>query len=120
MGAGSSAASRQLHHSVMMAGRHGGTSDLVRSAERVIQLNPRLIIDPDPDQGTTMLWEASRRGHKETLVILKLLSKHCTSKEEFLNCLDWLQRAWACVSAVQKLFPSHMEKHGSYGGFRGA
>ena len=89
MGAGSSAASRQLHHSVMMAGRHGGTSDLVRSAERVIQLNPRLIIDPDPDQGTTMLWEASRRGHKETLVILKLLSKHCTSKEEFLNCLDW-------------------------------
>ena len=73
----------------MMAGRHGGTSDLVRSAERVISLNPRLIIDPDPDQGTTMLWEAARRGHKETTVILKLLSKHCVSREEFLTCLDW-------------------------------
>ena len=79
----------ELHHSVMMAGRHGGISDLVRSAERVISVNPRLIIDPDPDQGTTMLWEASRRGHKETMVILKLLSKHCVNREEFLNCLDW-------------------------------
>ena len=84
MGAGSSAASRNLHHSVMMAGAHGGMSDLERNADRCIRLNPRIIIEPDPDHHTTMLWEACKRGYKETMVILKLLRKYCSSDEEFI------------------------------------
>ena len=89
LGAGSSAASRGLHHSVMMAGAHGGTSDLERAADRCIQLNPRIIFDPDPDHHTTMLWEACKRGHKETMVILKLLRKYSSSDEEFVKYVSW-------------------------------
>jgi hypothetical protein len=89
MGAGSSAVSRNLHHSVMMATAHGGTSDMERAADRCIRLNPRIIFDPDPDNHTTMLWEACKRGHQETMVMLKLLRKHSASKEEFVRTISW-------------------------------